>query len=731
MYTTFFLRRSIIGFSFLVPFIPFIITGALPFLFISGKGFAFRFIVLIIFSLWLLLAALDKNYRPHSSPLLWAALSFVVVMLVAALFGEDPYKSFWSNFERMEGAITLLHLGAYFLVLGSVFTTKEWRAYFYLSLSVSVTLAFYGLLQLGGAFPIHQGRLRPDASFGNATYFAGYLLIHVFLALFLTTRAGTARALRYTLFSSVVLFSTVLIATGTRGAALALALGLLVYAVYGAFRLSGARRVLALLSLVLLLASPFVLISLRERPFIAENGILSRLATVSLTNEDMQARFIIWRMALQGLKERPLLGWGQENFNYIFNAHYDTRLEGREEWFDRTHNIFLDWAVAGGLFGLLGYLSLFATALLLVWKRFVGWERTALGALLLAYAAHNFFVFDHLGSYLIFFSLLAFLHHRSTTTDTASVNSKKLSENSASVVPPWWYTASSTLAIVLIGTIWISIVRPVRAGTALIDAMTPRAPATLSEVRPFFERAITPRTLGQQEARLQLALAVASLPQQALSVSVPLDAVKEMFAFAVREADAEIRRVPRDARLRYLAGALLLPYGLYEDARRQFTAALELSPRKLSLMHAVGLTFVGEKKFRESFLYFEQALALAPRRYETLVEYAAASVRAGDLAHADALLLRVGGGNRIARDDRLTNAYFESGQVPALLLRWEEAVQQETTNAEGAFFAGRIALAIDEKTRAARLFRSAIARDSAYRSTVEDFLKSVNIVLPL
>jgi len=43
-------------------------------------------------------------------------------------------------------------------------------------------------------------------------------------------------------------------------------------------------------------------------------------------------------MAWEGVKEKPLLGWGQENFNLVFNKYYEPSLYGQEVWFDRVHN---------------------------------------------------------------------------------------------------------------------------------------------------------------------------------------------------------------------------------------------------------------------------------------------------------------------------------------------------------------------------------------------------------
>ena len=116
-------------------------------------------------------------------------------------------------------------------------------------------------------------------------------------------------------------------------------------------------------------------------------------------------------MAFKGVLERPLTGYGQEGFNYIFNKYYDPSLYKQEQWFDRAHNAFIDWLSAGGLPAFLLYLSLFGSAILLLWRssELSRPERIALTAALAGYAIHNFFVFDNLYSYIYFFALLALI----------------------------------------------------------------------------------------------------------------------------------------------------------------------------------------------------------------------------------------------------------------------------------------------------------------------------------
>ena len=57
-------------------------------------------------------------------------------------------------------------------------------------------------------------------------------------------------------------------------------------------------------------------------------------------------------------KERPIFGWGPENFSIALEKHY---LPQFEVWYDRAHNVFFDYLTQTGILGLLSYLGIFAT----------------------------------------------------------------------------------------------------------------------------------------------------------------------------------------------------------------------------------------------------------------------------------------------------------------------------------------------------------------------------------
>jgi O-antigen ligase len=155
-----------------------------------------------------------------------------------------------------------------------------------------------------------------------------------------------------------------------------------------------ARRIsVGALALIVVLVLGFI--SLRDTAFVKNSDLWNRIAHISTA--DGQTRFTLWHMAYEGFLERPVLGWGQEGFNYVFNKYYDPTLYQQEPWFDRAHNAFVDWLTAGGLPAFLLYISLFATAIFMLWRSPLPTaERVALTCVILGYAFHNVFVFDKL-----------------------------------------------------------------------------------------------------------------------------------------------------------------------------------------------------------------------------------------------------------------------------------------------------------------------------------------------
>ncbi len=564
---------------FLIPFIPLYVADSMFFPFITGKNFAFRIIVEIIFASWVLLALRDKSYAPTKSIVLYSVGGFLAVMTLADIFGVNFYRSFWSNYERMEGLVALIHMCGYFLVLGSVLNTQKlWDRYFKTILGVGVATVSYVFLQIAGYAKINQGAWRVDATFGNSTYLAVHMLFLIFISLFYYFRSkeDSNKTSRWIYATLILGYLFTLYKTATRGALIGLVAGAFVTVITAVYHGTAktkrsAQIVLAGLALALLLFIP-----IRKTEFVKSSLTLGRFSDISIESLLKEPRLMVWGSAFQGFKENPVLGWGQDNFNIVFNKYYNPGMYSQEPWFDRAHDVFFDWLTAGGILGLLAYLAMFGTSIYVVWRKsevlkFSLIDKAIFTGMLTAYFVQNIFVFDNLISYTMFFTFLAYLHHGSMVVKTT--DHKVHHARPEDIL--FEQVASSIVLIALVVSMYFVNIKPILTSKALIGALSS---GDIKQSLEYFKKALAYKSFGSTEAREQLIQRAVNIR----SADIPNDVKLEYFNLAKDEMIKQIESSPEDARYRVFFATLFTNYGMQDDALREAQKAVELSPKKTS-----------------------------------------------------------------------------------------------------------------------------------------------------
>lgn len=613
---------------FAVPFITLIISNSLFFPFITGKNFTFRIIVEVVFAAWILLALYEPAYRPKFSWIIGSFGALLGVMFFADLFGENPLASFWSNFERMEGYVTLVHAFMYLLVMGTVLTTdKLWNRFFNTTLLAGVLLAMYAFAQLAGNITINQGGWRLDGTLGNSAYMAIYTLFHVFIALLMLVRTQS-KGLRYVYAGLALLFGYLLIQTATRGTILGLVGGLGITTLYIALFTKNhpKTRKIAAAALIALVVIVSLFVTFRKSTFIQDNPYLGRVANITLSEGNV--RFTVWHMAYEGFKERPILGWGQSNFNYIFNKYYDPSIYFAEAWYDRVHNIVFDWLIAGGILGFLAYFGILGAAVFYLFVRplvkheevFSVAERGLLLGLLAGYTFHNLFVFDNIVSYIFYSTILAFIHVR---VATASPKLSAYKADTRVVDQVWAPVVCVSLALVL----YFVNVPGIKAAGDIIVAFQAQTPdAMLSS----FETALSRNSFGNQEVREQMTRRVLDIVStQDPKAQVPEEVKKKLLTRVEEELMKQKEEKPGDARVHVFLSSFYRMTNKPERALEELATARELSPLKQQIIYEQGFANLIKQDYDAAFGLFKEAYELAPENGEARVFYAAGALYAG------------------------------------------------------------------------------------------------------
>ena len=357
------IERTVIQWGlYAVPGLVLVVSASLPYYYITPKAFLFRGLVEILLVIYLIGVARGHLW-PDQELFRWPVRSYLILVAVLALstvVGVDPSWSMWGGIERMEGLFHSLHYAVFLLLMVLVFANEEdWLWFFRISLLVSVVVALYSIWQWALSPNLAT---RQVASIGNPGYVGGYLVIHIFLGMFLAMKAtGMIRVLYLEIIAIELL---ALYVSGTRSSLLGFAAGLAVvgglmmaYSSQGAFKRMGAAG----LALGITTIGGWAIWVMSRDAVNPVSGLIGRLTTI--TDASTIARLRAWKIALKGIRDRPLFGWGPNNYGVVFNRYFEPMVPSSKDWFDRAHNVIFDVAVTSGFIGLLAFLGLLGTVL--------------------------------------------------------------------------------------------------------------------------------------------------------------------------------------------------------------------------------------------------------------------------------------------------------------------------------------------------------------------------------
>ncbi|MBF0315933.1 MAG: O-antigen ligase family protein [Oligoflexia bacterium] len=408
-----FIRTVVYAMIVAVPLV-FALNTMFPFIIV--KSALFQSLAEIIIGLWGVLAITHREYRPQRTPLAMALFGFLAVLTFASLFGKDFFSSLWSMPARGLGLVSLWHFGLLFLALASLGKQIDFRKVFTVSVATSIVASASALLTYKDSylfinfFKVEDSR--PGGVFGNPTFLAGYLLFNIFIALWTLVKEEQWRAAKVISLTGIILGVAALFNTQTRGDMIALVMGLAVVLASWSWRRNSFVFVLVA---ILLSAGAFVVTVSKNAHFWGSIPGVVRLTSFDLSGS-FATRLLVWRSAWQAFLDRPLLGWGWENYNLGFQHYYGPMLlknSFQDTVFDKPHNLYLEYVVTGGALTLLAYLALMGVLLYYVLLRSNDnrYKAIMLG-LWVAYFVRSLVIFDTIGTYLMFFLVAAWMDTR-------------------------------------------------------------------------------------------------------------------------------------------------------------------------------------------------------------------------------------------------------------------------------------------------------------------------------
>lgn len=369
--------------------------------FVTARTSYFQLIIALLFLPAAGLAIFFPQHRPRLTRLNSILAIYFLVSLIATLTAVEPSRSFAGTIERAFGFFNIMHYGMlFFIALVALNEEKYWYGLF----SVSLALSTFAAIDLLKPIILLDLNSPTQTVTGNPTFLSANLLIHIFIAAHLFTKTKDS-LLRFVIGAVVVIITAGLLASQVRGAFVGLVAAFGYLVILRAWKAREARMAYFGIMAITVILYGLLFVN-RAHPFVKENPVLRRVTNFSLEETTIRSRLSMWRMALAGFKERPLLGWGRENFILVFNRYFDPIFDtlGLAEGFeDRTHNIFFDELVNGGIIGLLAYSAILITLCLMTYRI------PLLFALLIGYTVQNLTGLDTINSFVPFFLYMAYV----------------------------------------------------------------------------------------------------------------------------------------------------------------------------------------------------------------------------------------------------------------------------------------------------------------------------------
>ena len=332
-------------------------------------------------------------------------------------------------------------------------------------------------------------------------------------------------------------------------------------------------------------------------------------------------------------------------------------------------------------------------------------------------------MFDNIISYILFASVLAYIHFRVTENRTPLLEEVS--------VAPETVTAVALPVVLVVGglIIWYANIPGIQTSQTLIRALMPEeqlpngqvVQQTPEDILETYREALAYDQLGRQEVREQLAQ-MASNIQRAEGVD---EKTKNDFGvLALREVEKEVARNPESARLRLFAGSLYGIYGYIDKAEETYRMVQELSPTKQAGLFQLGEVLLYEGKNEEALEVFKQAYELDTRYDEAARLYAVALIRNGKDKEAVDLVTKQYG-SPYTYDDRLFGEWVQAKRFDIIVPMLEEKVAQNPDDLQQKVSLAAAYKEVGEVDKAVALLTKAKEENPDYAEQMDTFIKEI------
>lgn len=313
-------------------------------------------LVLILMVLWFVRVAMRTNPAPVRTPVDLIIGGFIMSFIIS-FYNVEPQNlgGAFGNFQVMIASILV-----FYLIVNNIRTERDlirFHAFQVFAISSACLLALFELYNPGATLipgwinfqgttgtEFNTNNVRVGGPFFDFELMSEFCALSLLLIVFLWSRA-TSQSRKIFLGSLGVLVVFILFATVTRGAIMALAVGIL----YLLFTLRRRIRLVPFVVLTTLGIAGFLAMNFYVSQFTNSGNLLGRLSETKLIGGMPDSRAQVWAVAWERFLQHPIIGHGP-----FYSGRTGIRI-----WY-WPHNVYLYIANLVGVVGLSFYLLLLA-----------------------------------------------------------------------------------------------------------------------------------------------------------------------------------------------------------------------------------------------------------------------------------------------------------------------------------------------------------------------------------
>ena len=383
----------------------------------SSKSYFLYGSTVILGVLWLYSFFTDASWQPTRKQAYWLAIPklFVTWFTIAGLCAANVHLAFWSSFGRETGLLTWY--SALFLMYITVsLVNKYGRPWLYQMLGWYLASGIVVGLSLwfgNEGFNIPIVALQKGSGgglIGNSSLAAAYAFFIFCAGLVVVLAKDAPRYWKVVAWiSGIVMITSPIFCNmlntvpgrwgflgqsrgATLGLIVAFVLSFVFWLVFSPRKVARSAGIIFGVAIVMIFA--FSWSALMNPTTVLHDKFASAAS---------KTRFVFWQKGQQAMDERPILGYGPENYMIAFQHYFDPRMLtpefNNEAWNDRAHNIYFDTGAQAGYPGIVLYFSFIVAVLVLAGVlvkkgQLSDWQGAIVIALVLGYTFQNLFVFD-------------------------------------------------------------------------------------------------------------------------------------------------------------------------------------------------------------------------------------------------------------------------------------------------------------------------------------------------